>query len=177
VADSPTVYTNCHYEFLIPDVADSGQMAQLLFMEFKPAEWKTETPKHKFYGDQGKIEILQGGARNETWSQAELGRGVDSEHILFNWINQIRQQGPTGAKKDIQIKVLAPDGSGVCIWSATGAVIVGYSQSASNAATNEILTERVMIDAESWDLLDGSGNPINGGPDGGGGGGGGASSS
>ena len=170
---NPTVYTNCYIEVDIPNVAGQGQMAQLLFMEYVPPEWKTETPKHKFYGDQGKIEVLHGGARNETWSPAQLGRGVDTDYVLFNWVQEIRQSGPTNAKKDIQIKVQAPDGSSICVWSATGAVIIGYSQMASHAATNEILTERVTIDAEAWDMLDGGGNPINGGPDGGSGGGGG----
>jgi phage tail-like protein len=172
VADTPAVYTNCYVECVIPAVAESGQMAQLLFNSFTPPHWSTETPKHKFYGDQGKIEILHGGARNELWSPAQLGRGVDTDHILFNWVQEIRQKGPTNAKKDIQIKVQAPDGTSLLVWSATGAVITQFSHAASNAATNEILTESVTIDAEAWDMLDGSGNPINGGPDGGGGGGG-----
>jgi hypothetical protein len=59
----------------------------------------------------------------------------------------------------------------ICVWSGTGAVITQYGQSASNASSNEILTENVTIDAEKWDMLDSNGSPIAGGPDGGGGGG------
>ena len=170
MADSNVqVYTNCYVELDIPDVAQSGQMAQLLFNRFKAPHWSTETPKHKFYGDQGKIEILHGGARNESWTPAELGRGVDTGHVLFNWVQEIRQKGPANAQKDIQIKVLAADATPLHIWSATGAVITAFSTADSNAATNEILTESVTIDAEKWDMLDGGGSAINGGPDGGGG--------
>jgi phage tail-like protein len=152
-------------------VSGGGDMAKLLFNSFTPPTWSTEAPKHKFYGDAGKTEILHGGARNENWSPAQLGRGVDTTHVLFNWVQEIRQKGPTQAKKDIKITVQAPAGEDpICIWSGTGAVITQYGQGASNASSNEILTENVTIDAENWDMLDGSGQPINGGPDGGGGG-------
>jgi phage tail-like protein len=177
VANGPTqVYTNCYIECDIPSVAGQGQMAQLLFNSFIPPEWSTQTPKHKFFGDQGKIEVLAGGARNEDWSPAQLGRGVDTGYVLYNWVQEIRQNGPTNAKKDIQIKVQAPDGSSICVWSGKGAVITHFKHSQFLASSNEIVTESVTIDAEMWDMLDGGGNPINGGPDGGGGGGGGGGS-
>jgi phage tail-like protein len=170
MADDPQVYTNCYIEVDLGD--GGGQMSTLLFNTFTPPAWSTETPKHKFYGDQGKTEILHGGARNENWTAAQLGRGVDTNYVLFNWVQQIRQQGAANAKKDIKITVQEPGGTGICVWSGTGAVITQYSHGASNAATNEILTESVSIDAEQWDMLDGNGSPIAGGPDGGGGGGG-----
>jgi phage tail-like protein len=179
VADDPQVYTNCYVMVKITggdsssDIDGSSSMSTLLFNSFTPPTWSTETPKHKFYGDQGKTEILHGGARNENWSPAQLGRGVDTNYTLFKWVQSIRQKGPTGAKKDLEITVQAPAGDKpVCVWAATGAVITQYGQSASNAASNEIMTENVTIDAETWDLKDGGGGLIAGGPDGGGGGGG-----
>ncbi|HEY1517921.1 MAG TPA: phage tail protein [Solirubrobacteraceae bacterium] len=174
--DGPQVYTNCYVSVEITGLANVDQgasMAKLLFNSFTPPAWSTETPKHKFYGDQGKTEILHGGARNENWSPVQLGRGVDTQYVLYNWVQEIRQKGPTAAKKDVKITVQAPAGDQpICVWSGTGAVITQYGQSASNAAGNEILTENITIDAETWDMLDGGGQPINGGPDGGGGGGG-----
>ena len=172
--DDPQVYTNCYIAVEIKDlqgVSGSSDMPKLLFNSFTPPAWSTDTPKHKFYGDAGKTEILHGGARNENWSPAQLGRGVDTNHVLFNWVQEIRQKGPTEAKKDVQITIQQPGGQdAIEVWSATGAVITQYSQGASNASSNEILTENITLDAEKWDLLDGSGSPINGGPDGGGGG-------
>lgn len=171
------VYTNCYVAVEISGLNGVGgdtDMPKLLFNSFTPPTWSTETPKHKFYGGSGKTETLHGGARNENWSPAQLGRGVDTSYALFNWVQEIRQKGPTAAKKDVKITVQEPAGAGaICVWSGTGAVITQYGQSASNAGANEILTENVTIDAETWDMLDGSGKPINGGPDGGGGGGGG----
>ncbi len=171
----PQVYTNCYVAVEISGldgVGGSSDMPKLLFNSFTPPSWSTESPKHKFYGDSGKTEVLQGGARNENWSPAQLGRGVDTSHVLFNWVQEIRQKGPTGAKKDIKITVQAPAGEDpICVWSGTGAVITQFSHGASNASSNEILTESVTVDAETWDMLDGSGQPIAGGPDGGGGGG------
>jgi phage tail-like protein len=164
----PQVFTACYVQVEVDGLTgvDGTSMNSLLFNSFTPPAWSTETPKHKFYGDQGKTEVLHGGARNENWSPAQLGRGVDTEYCLFNWVQEIRQKGPTEAKKDVKITVQEPGGTGIVVWSGTGAVITHYSQSASNASSNEILTEQVTIDAEKWDMLDGGGSPINGGPDG-----------
>lgn len=173
--DDPQIYTNCYIALEITGqtgVGGSSDMPKLLCNSFTPPAWSTDTPKHKFYGDSGKTEILQGGARNENWSPAQVGRAVDTTHALFNWVQEIRQKGPTGAKKDVKITIQEPGGqTNIEVWSGTGAVITQYSQAASNASSNEIMTENITIDAEKWDLLDGSGQPINGGPDGGGGGG------
>jgi phage tail-like protein len=173
--DGPQVYTNCYVSVKIDglDGVDGSNMSTLLFNSFTPPSWSTETPKHKFYGDSGKTEVLHGGARNENWSAAQLGRGVDTGHVLFNWVQEIRQKGPTAAKKDVTITVQAPAGEQpICVWSGKGAVITQFGHGASSASSNEILTENVSIDAETWDMLDGGGQPIAGGPDGGGGGGG-----
>ena len=170
----PQVYTNCYIAVQIQDLQGVGgadDMPSLLFNSFTPPTWSTETPKHKFYGKAGMTEILHGGARNENWSPAQLGRGVDTGHVLFNWVQEIRQKGPTSAKKDITITVQAPSGEDpICVWSGTGAVITQFSHGASNASSNEILTESVTIDAEAWDMKDGTGGDIAGGPNGGGGG-------
>jgi phage tail-like protein len=167
--DDPQVYTNCYIAIEITGlsgVSGSGDMPKLLCNSFTPPAWSTDTPKHKFYGDAGKTEVLHGGARNENWSPAQLGRAVDTEHVIFNWVQEIRQKGPTAAKKDVKITVQPPGAAqNIEVWSATGAVITQYSQGASNASSNEILTESVTLDAEKWDLLDGQGQPINGGPD------------
>lgn len=175
MSDDPQVYTNCYIAVEIKDLDGVGgdtDMPKLLFNSFTPPAWSTDTPKHKFYGGGGKTETLHGGARNENWSPAQLGRGVDTGHVLFNWVQEIRQKGPTDAKKDMTITIQEPGGqSSICVWSATGAVITQYSHGASNASSNEVLTESITVDAETWDMLDGSGSPINGGPDGGGGGG------
>src|SRR5689334_12765588 len=108
MADDPQVYTNCYIAVEIKDldgVGGSSDMPKLLFNSFTPPAWSTEAPKHKFYGDSGKTETLHGGARNENWSPAQLGRGVDTTHTLFNWVQEIRQKGPTEAKKDVQITI------------------------------------------------------------------------
>ena len=90
-------------------------------------------------------------------------RGVQSGP---SWVQEIRQKGPTEAKKDVKITVQEPGGTGIVVWSGTGAVVTNYSHGPSSASGNNILTEQVVIDAEKWDMLDGSGTPINGGPDG-----------
>jgi phage tail-like protein len=158
-------------------VTGDSDMPKLLFNSFTPPSWSTETPKHKFYGGNSNIEIVHGGARNENWSPAQLGRGVDVNHTLFQWVQQIREKGPNGAKTDVSITVQAEAGTPpICVWHGTGAVITGFSHGASNASSNEVLTESVTIDAEHWDLMTGGGQAVAAAsvsPGGGGGGGGG----
>jgi phage tail-like protein len=167
VAEEPIVYTNCYISVEINEVTE-GEMGKLLFTDFTPPTWSTETHKHKFYGNQATTQVLHGGARVENWGPAHLGRGVDPEHILYKWVQEIRKKGPAGAKKDVTIKVEAPDESGeptgICTWVGTGAVITEFSQAASNASTNEIMTEEVAIEAEMWDMKDGEGSDIGEGP-------------
>jgi phage tail-like protein len=167
VAEDPIVYTNCYISVEIKEVTE-GEMGKLLFNSFTPPTWSTDAQKHKFYGNQATTQVLHGGARVETWGPAHLGRGVDTEHLLYKWVQEIRKKGPSSAKKEITIKVEAPDESGnptgICTWAATGAIITQFSQAASNASSNEIMTEDVTIEAETWDMKDGEGNPIGEGP-------------
>jgi phage tail-like protein len=165
----PQVYTACYISVSIDGLTgvDGSTMNTLLFSNFQPPSWSTQVPKHKFYGDQGKTETLHGGARNEDWTPCTLGRGVDTNHTMFNWVQEIRQKGPTEAKKDIKITVQEPGGTGIVVWSGTGAIVTSYGHGPSMASANDILAESIVIDAEKWDMLDGSGQPINGGPDGG----------
>jgi len=163
---SPEIYTNCHITVTIPGI--SGGMNKLLFNSFTPPSWSTDAPKHKFYGENATTEVLHGGAQVENWGPAQLGRGVDKEHLLFQWVQEIRKKGPNAAKKDIEIKIEDMDESGsatgIAVWNGKGVIITNFSPGASNAATNEIMTESVTLEAEKWEMMDGEGSPIGEGP-------------
>lgn len=170
---TPPVYTNCYVSVEIKGLAGvtgDSDMPKLLFTSFTPPSWSTEVPKHKAYGGQSNILVVHGGTRNENWSPAQLGRGVDVNHTLFQWVQLIRQKGPNQGKLEISVTVQADPGTpAICVWHGTGAVISGFSHGASNAASNEILTESVTIDCETWDMMQGTGQPVPAAAGGGGG--------
>ncbi len=160
---TPEVFTNCYITLEISEITQ-GEMGQMLFSSFTPPSWSTEASKHKYYGGKGTTEVLHGGARVENWGPAELGRGVETQHLLYKWVEQIKEKGPAAAKKDVKITVEAPGAEGsptpICQWNGIGAIITNFSHAASNASSNEIMTESVTLDAEKWELLDGTGGKI-----------------
>jgi phage tail-like protein len=156
--DEPVVYTNCLVTLEIPGVTDNG-MDKLLFNSFTPPSWSTEAPKHKFFN--GKlVETVHGGTVNDSWSPAQLGRGVDKNYVIYKWIEQVRQKPIEQCKKDVTITVKTQDDEGVHVWSGTGVVPVSYGHGPHSSQANETLIETCSLEGETWHMKDGSGSDI-----------------
>ena len=93
-----------------------------------------------------------------------LTQGWDEGYCLAKWKATIADPSKaiTDKKKHVKVDFLKPDGSILFSWDAQQALLTGYSHSASDAASNSVLTVTATIDADDWQQLDGNGSPIAG---------------
>jgi hypothetical protein len=159
----PDIYTVSHVAVSIDGLTDGG-MNNLLFSSASPPAWSIEAPKHVFHGDQGSIESIISAVQNPRYGTMTLTQGWDEGMVLAKWKAMIEDQATAIAdkKKHVKVDFLKPDGSILFSWDAQAALLTSYSHSASDAASNAILTVTATIDADVWAQLDSGGSPITG---------------
>jgi hypothetical protein len=159
----PEVYTVSHVAVTIDGIADAGSMNTLLFNSAKPPDWSIEAPKHLFHGNQGTVETIIPAVQSPRYGTMTLTQGWDENAILAKWKALVSDpsKGIDEKKKHVKVDFLKSDGQTILFsWDAQYALLTGYSHSASDAASNGILTVTATIDADDWQQLDSSGSPI-----------------
>lgn len=125
----------------------------LLFHAVTPPSGTLTGEFFETWDGQNKIMKHALGHQKVAWSDCTISRGVDDNADLFTWFKDTLEKGADETKTDITISVFGPDGSQICCWNMTGAVINSYTASALSAQTNEVLTEQVSITAENVELV------------------------
>jgi phage tail-like protein len=75
-----------------------------------------------------------------------LTRGVDDNHDLWQWVQDIKDHGVCDdTKKDITITAVNQNSEDLLTWNITGAVISSYSMAGVDSNGGGILTEMVTI--------------------------------
>lgn len=158
------VYTVSHVAVAIAGITDSaGGMNNLLFSSAKPPDWSIEAPKHVFHGDSGQVETIISAVQNPRYGTMTLTQGWDEKGCLAQWMGLIEDASKAIAdkKKQVDVDFFKSDGTTkLFTWHADAALLTGYTHSASDAASNAVLTVTATIDADKWELKDGSGQPF-----------------
>jgi len=167
----PPVYTVGFVTVAIDGLATADQMNTLLFSSASPPAWSIDAPKHIFHGNGGVPEPIIGTIQKPQYGTMTLTQGWDSGFILAKWKALIEDPNTPidQKKKHVTVTWMQSDGKTQLFgWDAPAALLVGYTHSASDASSNGVLTVTATIDADSWQQLDNSGQPITGGGGGGG---------
>jgi hypothetical protein len=163
MADTPTVYTITNVVVTIQGITDSaGGMGKLLFNSCKAPEWSIDAPKHLFHGDQGPESIIST-IQKPTYGTMTLSQGWDENYCLAKWKALIEKPDATidEKKKDVKVDFMKSDGQTILFsWHAEKGLLTHYSHAGSDPASNAVLTVSATIDADTWEQLDGSGQPI-----------------
>ena len=145
------VFGNYHFKLEIPDVDQA-----LLFYQFTPPTMTVDGPEFKTWDASGNPVNAIGGGRQVSFTDLQLSRGVDTDHVLYEWIKQVREEGATDdTKKDLKITAFNSKGEPLHVWNIVKAIITQYGHSGANAQTNEVLVENVTIKFEDCTLEQG----------------------
>jgi phage tail-like protein len=160
---APEVYTVSHVAVSIDGLTDGG-MNNLLFSSASPPSWTIDASKHVYHGDNGSTESIISAIQNPKYSPMQLTQGWDEGMVLAKWKALIEDPSTAIAdkKKHVKVDFLKSDGSILFSWDAQAAILTAYNHSASDAASNAVLTVTATIDADIWTHLDSSGSPITG---------------
>jgi hypothetical protein len=162
-ATPPAIQTVTHISVAMDGTAVSGvtadQMAQLLFSSCSPPDFSIDAPKHTFHGDKGAPEQIIAGVQNPSYGTMTLTQGWDPGHVLASWMNVIADPSKAITDKKVNITVIfmLSTGEPLFQWVGTGALLTGFSHSASDASSNGVLTINATIDADKWQLQGPSG--------------------
>ncbi len=125
-----------------------GAEGGLLFYSTTTPSATLESPDFKTWDAQNNPVNSLSAGQQVSWQPVTLSRGVDDNNELYQWFNDIKEQGADSQKKDLTISVFSPDGGQIETWNLVGAVLTDYGQSGLNAQTNEVLVENVTIKYE-----------------------------
>jgi tail tube protein gp19 len=162
-ASPPPIQTVTHISVAFDGSAVSGvtadAMATLLFSSCSPPDFSIDAPKHTFHGDKGAPEQIIAGVQNPTYGTMTLTQGWDPNHVLASWMNVIADPSKAITDKKVNVTVIFMDSTGTALfqWVGTGALLTGFSHSASDASSNGVLTINATIDADTWQLQGPSG--------------------
>src|SRR5918911_116187 len=120
-----------------------GMESGMLFSAASMPSGTLDVPDFKTIDDKGTPVNSVGGGTQVSWSPVTLTRGVDTDHQLYDWFNDVRQKGVTDdTKKEIKIIALDSQGETLHTWNLVGAVITTYGMAGADAQTTSILTEQ-----------------------------------
>ncbi|KAF0224686.1 MAG: hypothetical protein FD176_868 [Rhodospirillaceae bacterium] len=82
-----------------------------------------------------------------SYGRLSLKKGLTDSMDLYNWQQQVLQQGSGGksAKKNVSLILIAPDGSDKCRWNVINAWPSKYETSGLNAASSDVLVETLEL--------------------------------
>jgi phage tail-like protein len=99
----------------------------------------------KVWDEQGKPNPLPVGVQ-ASFGDVSLGRGVDKQGALWNWISKLAQKGAsTDTVKDVTLIACDAEGEPVQEWLLKGCYPSSYSCAGMAAAGTDTLTEQVSL--------------------------------
>jgi phage tail-like protein len=131
-----------------------GAESDMLFISASTISGTLDLPALKTIdGQHSPVNSIGGGKAKVNWSDLTLERGIDDKHSLYEWFQNIRDNGVTAdTKKDIKVVAYDSQDQPLYTWNLTGAVITTYSTAGVDAQTSAILTETVSITFEDATL-------------------------
>lgn len=160
-ATPPPVQTISHITVDIDGVAAAGDMDQLLFSACDPPSWTVEAPKHIFHGNDGTPQTIISAIQNPSYSPMTLTQGWDPNMVLAKWMADVQKPGEiTDKKKKITVVFLDSNKQPLFQWYTESGILTEFKHSASDASSNSVLTVTARIDADTWELQDGSGSAL-----------------
>jgi len=130
-----------------------GIESAMLFSAATMPSGSLDVPEFKTIDGNGNPVNSCGGGTQVTWQPIQLTRGVDTDHGLWEWFNEVREKGANAdTKKEVKIIAMDSQGQTLHTWNLTGAVITNYGMAGADAQTAAILTEQVSIKYEDATL-------------------------
>jgi phage tail-like protein len=149
MSDQPTVSGAHHFSIDL-----GGAEGDMLFISASAIGGTLDLPSLKTIdGQHSPVNSIGGGKAKVNWTDLTLSRGIDDKHSLYDWFQDIRDNGVTAdTKKDIKIIGYDASDSPLFTWNITGAVITTFTGAAVDAQTSAILTETVSLTFEDAKL-------------------------
>jgi phage tail-like protein len=146
--ESSIVYGSYHFKLSI-----DGIDSDLLFNTFSPPQLSLDGVHFYTWDANGNPIPSTGGGKQPIPGEWSIGRARDDKHALYDWFKKIHDEGAATNKKDCTVAAMSPDGSTTLhTWNLKGTIITGYSHSAANAQSQEILVETANLKSEDVSL-------------------------
>jgi hypothetical protein len=99
----------------------------------------------KAWDANGKPSPLSGGGHQVTWNAISMTRYIDDNAVLQEWFKEVCEKGATADTKQEPTIACMNNDTQLFMWTLHEAVPTGYSQSAADAHSSELLTETVTL--------------------------------
>src|SRR4051794_12926188 len=115
-----------------------------VFRECTGMDSETEVTEHKSTDAKG-FPTVRKVAGATKWSNIVLKRGVDTNRKLWDWRQQVIEQGPDAARVDGTISLLDYDGNPILTYKFLQGWPTKYGGVTLNASSNDVALEEVTI--------------------------------